>query len=135
MLKTGWSNQYIGIPFLDCGRDSRGVDCWGLVRLIYEEQFDIDLPVFNDDYDDTRDSRAIEGLYYIERQDWIERPGPAPGDVVMFKMHAIPLHVGVVVDARTFIHSMEGRNTCVERLTSPAWSARVMAYYRHRSLF
>lgn len=133
MLDPGWSNEYVGIPFQDRGRERSGLDCWGLVRLIYDEQLGIDLPALDDRYESTADSSAIAELYGVEQANWIERPGPAPGDVVMFKVLAIPLHVGVVVDARTFLHTMERRGTCVERLTSPAWSARVLAFYRHRS--
>lgn len=133
MLEPGWSNAYVGIPFEDRGRDARGLDCWGLVRLVYDEQLGIDLPALEDCYENTSDLAAIAETYELEKTDWIERPGPAPCDVVMFKLLAIPLHVGVVVDARTFLHTMERRGTCVERLTSPAWSARVLAFYRHRS--
>lgn len=133
MLARGWSNAYVGIPFEDRGRDALGLDCWGLVRLVYDEQLGIDLPSLNDGYESTEDAAAIAGIYEVERSEWIERPGPAPGDVVMFRLLAIPLHVGVVVDARTFLHTMERRGTCVERLTGPAWSARVLAFYRHRS--
>ncbi|MBY0262755.1 MAG: C40 family peptidase, partial [Phycisphaerales bacterium] len=107
-----------------------GLDCWGLVRLVYAERFGIKLPAFADDYDDTNDGQAIAGIYAVERTEWVERPGPAPGDVVMFRIIGIPLHVGVVIDAQTFLHTMARRETCVERLTSPAWSARVLAYYR-----
>lgn len=133
MLEAGWANGYVGLPWLDCGRDAYGLDCWGLVRLIYEEQFGIELPTLSGRYADTRDGESIAALYETERCDWIERPGPASGDVVAFRIAGIPLHVGVVVDARSFLHAWVERGTCLDRLTSPAWRPRVLGFYRHRS--
>ena len=133
MLGVGWANGYVGLPWLEHGRDARGLDCWGLVRLVYEEQFGIDLPSLSDGYEDTVDGDSISSLYAAERCDWIERPGPSPGDAVVFRIVGIPLHVGVVVDARSFLHAWVERGTCLDRLTSPAWRPRVLGFYRHRS--
>lgn len=133
MLGSGWSNRYVGIPFRDRGRDRSGVDCWGLVWLLYAEEFGLALPAFDDDYDDTGDALAIAGIYAIERTEWVEQSSPHPGDVVMIRLLSIPCHVGVIVDPRTFLHSVEGRSSCLERLTSPAWRRRVLGFYRHRS--
>ena len=44
-----WSNAYIGLPHVALGRERRGCDCWGLVRLVYREQLGIALPAYTPD--------------------------------------------------------------------------------------
>lgn len=39
-----WLNDYIGIPYRFGGRDIDGVDCYGLCKLIYENEFEETLP-------------------------------------------------------------------------------------------
>ena len=39
-----WLNTYIGIPYVFGGRDHKGVDCYGLIKLLFTEQYDEALP-------------------------------------------------------------------------------------------
>lgn len=45
-VRVGWTDQYIGIPYLDLGRDRAGCDCWGLHRLVVFEQTGLLLPEY-----------------------------------------------------------------------------------------
>lgn len=43
-----WTAKYINVPYLDGGRNRNGVDCWGLVRLVYASELNIDLPSYGE---------------------------------------------------------------------------------------
>ena len=82
-----WCNNYINISFLDHGRSKEGCDCWGLARIIYKEQLDIDLPLLLD-YKDTKDGFSISNLYKEQRPKWIEisKGQEQPYDILVFKI-------------------------------------------------
>lgn len=39
-----WATKYVGLPYCLGGRERDGVDCWGLVRLVYREERGVLLP-------------------------------------------------------------------------------------------
>jgi cell wall-associated NlpC family hydrolase len=106
-----------------------------LLRLVYRDALAIELPAYGEDYANACDDESIVEVFNRERSEWFEVDAPAPLDAVMFRIFALPLHVGVVVDAGLFLHVMDKRGTCIERLSSPAWANRVLSFYRHRSMF
>ena len=80
-----WSNKYIGIPFLDKGRDINGIDCWGLARLIYKQEYSIDLPSFSSDYE-PEDTDRMQDLIAQYREGWEPVDTPTEGCLVLFKV-------------------------------------------------
>jgi len=122
--------KYIGIPFLEKGRDESGVDCWGLVRLIYKQEYNITLPSFVADYELSDDARIGE-LFAQYKEGWTTLTQPEPGCVVLFRMFGTESHIGVVVDGSHFIHVREGRDSVIESLESTKWSKRIVGYYNY----
>lgn len=122
--------KYIGIPFAEKGRDESGVDCWGLVRLIYKQEYSVNLPSFTEDYTLSDDARIGE-LFAQYKEGWAILTQPEPGCAVIFRMFGTESHIGVVVDNSHFIHVREGRDSVIESLESAKWSKRVVGFYKY----
>ena len=132
---AAWVRDYIGLPFESCGRTRAGVDCWGLVRLVYAQRLQVHLPSHHDGYTRVDDSQGVLGVFVHERQDsghW----APVPldeireYDVLSFRAgHAY--HVGVAVARGRMLHVCEGIEACVESFESPLWSKRLIGVSRH----
>lgn len=133
-----WAAAYIGIPWREKGRDREGCDCWGLVTLVMREQFGLDLPSYAHDYTDTSEREQIAALLAdgIPATGWGPVVGvPRAGDGVVFRLMNAPWHVGLMVDAESFVHVEEGVGaSCLERLDSYRWARRQHGIFRHRAL-
>lgn len=125
-----WTNEYVGIPYKEFGRDRSGVDCWGLAHLVYKEKYGIYLPSFDTNYT-VEDRVRIDELISQYKEGWQPVENPKVGDLVLFNVLGSPTHLGIVSEPNHFIHSREGKDVAVERLDSFSWSKRIQGYYRY----
>lgn len=125
-----WSNKYVNIPFKDGGRDLAGCDCWGLVRLVYQQEFSIDLPSFSGEYD-INDPKLLHDLIAQHKEGWEQLGEPEPGCVVLFRMFGSESHVGVAVSHTQFLHAREKYSSAVENFSSTEWKNRIVGYYKY----
>lgn len=125
-----WWKKYIGLPFKERGRDMKGVDCYGLLKIIYERELKINLVDYLDFYQHTADKNLAEVIDH-EKRKWEEVSQPKQFDVVLIKMQGLPMHLGVMCSGNNMIHCMEGINTAYENIASMRWSTRVMGFYRY----
>ena len=116
-----WSNKYIGIPFKEHGRDFSGVDCWGLVRLIYKNEYDITLPSFVEEYSTTDDTPRLEELIAQYREGWEPITAPEPGAVILFRLLGSESHIAVAINDHQFIHVSENSYSAIESVNSILW--------------
>ena len=128
-----WANDYIRVPFLDLGRTSQGADCWGLIKLIYQEQLSIELPSLLE-YEDTMDRVTISDIVGREKNKWeaVSQGAEEEFDVGIFKTQNHPMHVGLVIKRGTMIHCEKGSGTSIINYhDNIRWNNRLVGFFRH----
>ncbi len=127
---------YSDIPFVEHGRDHSGCDCYGLLILLFKEQFGIDLPPYYSG-SSRHDAVAIAALIEPERSRWLEvkEADAMPGDVVLLKIWNQPMHVGMIFAPGRMIHAIQDVGVCVGRLDDKEWRDRKLGFYRHEKLW
>lgn len=122
--------KYIGIPYAEKGRDETGLDCWGLVRLVYKNELNIDLPSFSAEYD-TSDNERLEELFAQYKEGWESTDCAEVGDVVIFRIFGYESHIGVCVGDNNFLHVREGRDSVIESLDNAKWNRRITGFFKY----
>jgi len=130
-----WCERYIGIPYVESGRDRAGLDCWGLLVLIWREQYGVDLPAYDGPTwhrgaDAATIGRALQRD--LDRYDEIAAGCEREGDGIILRLRGEPLHVGLVVASGWMIHTHETAAVCLESYRGLAWSRRVLGFWRPR---
>lgn len=132
-----WFGSYIGLPFQSKGRDRSGLDCWGLVRLVFAEQRKIDLPSYGEisAFDLARVSREIGAA--LSDSGW-RTCAPKPFACAVMtagqadrRLHKAPFHIGVYVDETRILHVEPATDAVVVRANHPSISRRILGCYEY----
>lgn len=121
--------KFIGVPFVDGGRDEKGCDCWGLVCAIFKMN-GILLPDYTISCFDTKP--VIEAMKAAEGK-WqrLEQP-TEPCLVAMCLAPEYPRmvnHVGVYVGDGWYLHTIAKTNSCVMKIDNPVYKKRIQGFY------
>lgn len=127
-------DRYIGLPYKENGRDESGIDCWGLARLFYKRELDIDLPSYAELYDGSYDVRVPQTIEHY-KDNWTRTDTPQTGDLCLFKIMGEPSHVGIYIGGDKFLHSRDGKDSVIERLDNPMWFRRLEGFYKYTEKF
>lgn len=130
-----WS-RWIGIPYVDQGRDEAGFDCWGLVRAVLRVEAGLDLPSYHTDYASAVDRVAVQRLVRGESESWLEvsEADARRLDVVVLRVAGRECHLGVVVGHGCMLHTLRGTGVVLEAWGRPRWRRRVRGFLRHEEL-
>ncbi|MBE9509122.1 MAG: C40 family peptidase [Chloroflexi bacterium] len=131
-IDTAWHARYTKLPFVERGRTRLGVDCWGLVVMVYAGEFGVGLPLLTAGYEHVSDREDIERLAAGEKRGWLEvAPGhEKPFDVLLFRVMGAECHVGLVVrPGLKMLHIEKGKETVIERYNTPRWRPRLRSIW------
>lgn len=122
-------NQYIGIPFKHHGRSLEGADCYGLVRLVIEQEFSKTLPDFWK-YEDAEDVHSISTLFGENTEALGYRVEvPEPGNVVLYRFRGYTSHIAVYVGDGKILHIMQGMNSVCVPMEKGFLRGRIEGFY------
>ncbi len=135
---AAWAESYLNIPYTPHGRDRAGVDCYGLVCVVYREQLGVELPSYVEGYATENDReeilRLIQGAVGSSWQD-VPVAEAKPYDGVLIRISGQATHCGVVVSPPWFLHAIKRTNgapgrTWLERWDSLLWRTRLLGIVR-----
>jgi probable lipoprotein NlpC len=98
---------WLGTPHRMGGLTHGGIDCSGLVMVVYAHVYDIRLP-----------RTAVAQMHTGRR---VDPPALAPGDLVFFKPAYKGHHVGIYLGEGRFVHTSSSRGVVVSRLDDAFW--------------
>ena len=110
MAAEGWWERYVGLPWKLGGRDRKGLDCWGLARLVLAEQRGILLPSWNDDPDAMNHSVHGRGRAFRRHLGEFERVPDGqeePFDIATLFVGKALWHVGVLASKPSAVLHIE----------------------------
>lgn len=127
-------DRFVGIPYLDKGRGIVGLDCWGLLHLVYREVRGIELPSYSDRYVTGADREAMARLISGELDDWreIEAGREQAFDGVLMREGKFPRHIGVVTQPGMLLHVERGETSRIERYRTGLFANRIVGFFRYR---
>ena len=93
-----WARSFVGLPFVEHGRNRRGADCWGLGVVLYREVAGIALPAYAEGYTDTADvahlaslvARAQASAPFLPVLERLEGEAPTPARTALTINEKIP---------------------------------------------
>ena len=115
----------IGIPFVDGGRDYHGLDCYGLVMLIYAR-----MGILLNEYNIAANDLVNVNKELVNHQNiWNKIENPEIGCVVLLSngCSRSANHVGIYVGEDKFIHAYAYTGVCLSSLRR--WKAHIIGYY------
>lgn len=100
-------DSWLGTPHHLGGMSRRGIDCSGLVVVVYDTLFDLQLP------------RTTAGL--IQTGQRVDKNNLKGGDLVFFKPEYKSRHVGIYLGHGEFAHASTSRGVIISRLDEAFW--------------
>jgi cell wall-associated NlpC family hydrolase len=126
-----WAINYIGKPWVACGRGPASFDCWGLVWHVYKHVRGVDLP----QYPVHPANLLAVAREFREAKGWTALQAPEDLCLVAMSQHGRYLHhVGLWldVDGGKVLHAWDGQAVIAQSLSSlKAYGWARIDFYKH----
>ncbi|WP_421792744.1 NlpC/P60 family protein [Hyphobacterium sp.] len=130
--EKGWHVDYLGVPYLWRGRaPDPGWDCWGMIRFCHDRHFGFLSPDRSDLYSARADALPRREKFKLQAQllreyrgEWQKIEAPIMGAVLLLKVDDLPVHVGLSLGDRTFLHVTKTQSTHVATLGDGVWDLK-----------
>jgi cell wall-associated NlpC family hydrolase len=127
--------RYIGIPFVDGGRDFNGADCIGVADLFYRTELNQKLPEFKIAAKNVL--RANKRFREEERSGlWEKLEKPEPYCLIAMTTDedcpTLVNHWGVYIGNNKFLHTFEGTASVIQDVTNLYWKRCIRGFYRYK---
>lgn len=99
-----------GTPYKYGGNTTDGVDCSGLVKRVYKDSFNIQLPRVT--------------IQQVKKGIYVKRKNLQVGDLVFFKVHKKGHHVGIYVGDNKFMHGSSSHGVIISSLNNVYWKPK-----------
>lgn len=123
-----FANNYIGLPY-----KAGEFDCWGLVRKVYLEQYNVKLPTIPIEEENIR--QLINTINKTpERNNWQKTLNPSEGDVALLRQSRHPIHVGIwlEIDGGGILHCIKNSGVVFQNLQSLNLSGwKIESFYKY----
>lgn len=133
-MNRPWAEKYVGLPFVDGGRDFTGVDCWGLVKLILQTECGIEVP----SYGDIGAAELLKVASMVsdetKKEPWHPVIIAQAFDVAVMHKRRAPVHVGVMVDQSHVLHVEVKTSAVLIDIKHPSVAFRSIEFFRHREM-
>jgi len=130
-MMYSWVKKYIGIPFVSNGRTVSGCDCYGLVRLVLDNEYRLTLPELSDNYTNALNVQETSMLFkeHLPILAGKKITTPEEKTVVVITEHGIAAHIGIFVGDGYILHTGIKTGSICQRNTHPALLGRIEGYY------
>lgn len=120
----------LNIPWARGGRDSKGLDCYGLAMEVRKRIGDPIPEYYSPDDEDSVIASFLKEMDVAEKVSQ-----PVPFCFVAFRLFSPYVnHIGIVLsDREQFIHIIKGETVRIEKLSSVFWRNRIAGFYIWKS--
>lgn len=129
--------KYIGLPYKPLGRSFDGVDCYGVVALFYNEEFNVELPDFTDliySKDRYNLKKKEDHILFSKDIEWVKDTEPQLYDGLIFnssKECGLTNHIGLFIGNDKFIHIINTQTSMIGRLDK-FWKSKLYGIMRYK---